>query len=80
GREEHLLCLNHVFKNYGQTLDYAVTSKSDFEKRFQRIVEETGLIGYSFSPLNRGYHFGPNIRDFLVLIMNKPHPQITQIS
>jgi SAM-dependent methyltransferase len=72
GREEHLLCLNHVFKNYGQALDYAVISKSDFEKRFQRIVEETGLIGYSFSPLNRGYHFGPNIRDFLVLIMNKP--------
>ena len=47
-------------------------SKSDFEKRCQRIVEETGLIGYSFSPLHKGYHFGPDIRDFLVLIMNKP--------
>ena len=30
------------------------------------------MIGYSFSPLNKGYHFGPNIKDFLVLIMNKP--------
>ncbi|HKU77962.1 MAG TPA: class I SAM-dependent methyltransferase [Pyrinomonadaceae bacterium] len=77
GREEHLLCLNHVFKNYGLVLDYAVISKSDFEKRCQRIVEETGLIGYSFSPLNTGYHFGPNIKDFLVLIMNKP-PESTQ--
>lgn len=76
GREEHLLCLNHVFKNYGPVLDYAVISKSDFEKRCQRIVEETGLIGYSFSPLNRGYHFGPNLKDFLVLIMNKP-PEAT---
>ncbi len=72
GREEHLLCLNHVFKNYGEVLPYAVISKSDFENRCQRIVEETGLIGYSFSPLNKGYHFGPSIKDFLVLIMNKP--------
>lgn len=80
GREEHLLCLNHVFQNHGQVLDYAVISKSDFEKRCQRIVEETGLIGYSFSPLKTGYHFGPGIKDFLVLIMNKPHPQITKMS
>jgi SAM-dependent methyltransferase len=72
GREEHLLCLNHVFKNYGEVLPYAVISKSDFEKRCGRIVEQTGLIGYSFSPLRAGYHFGPNIKDFFVLIMNKP--------
>ena len=73
GREEHLLCLNHVFKSCGQVLPYAVISKSDFEERCQRIVEETGLIGYSFSPLSKGYHFGPNIKDFLVLVMNKPY-------
>lgn len=79
GREEHLLCLNHVLKNYGQVLPYAVISKSDFEERCQSIVEQTGLIGYSFSPLHKGYHFGPGIKDFLVLIMNKPNPQITQI-
>jgi hypothetical protein len=72
GREEHLLCLNQVFKNYGQVLPYAVISKSDFERRSQAIVEDTGLIGYSFSPLRIGFHFGPNIRDFYVLIMQKP--------
>ena len=72
GREEHLLCLNHVLKNYGEELPFAVISKSDFEKRYARIVEQTGLIGYSFSPLKTGYHFGPNIQDFLVLIMEKP--------
>ena len=72
GREEHLLCLNHVLKNYGQVLPYAVISKSDFEKQFGRVVEQTGLIGYSFSPLRTGYHYGPNIRDFFVLIMTKP--------
>lgn len=72
GREEHLLCLNHVFKNYRESLPYAVISKSDFEKQCQGMVEETGLIGYSFSPLKSGYHFGPNIKDFFVLIMNKP--------
>jgi SAM-dependent methyltransferase len=72
GREEHLLCLNHVFKDYGVVLPYAVIAKSDFENRCGGIVEQTGLIGYSFSPLRTGYHFGPNIRDFFVLIMNKP--------
>jgi SAM-dependent methyltransferase len=72
GREEHLLCLNHVLRNYGEVLPYAVISKSDFERRSQPIVEETRLIGYSFSPLSKGFHFGPNIRDFFVLIMQKP--------
>ena len=72
GREEHLLCLNHIVANYGETLPYAVISKSDFERRCQAIVERIGLIGYSFLPLRKGYHFGPNIKDFLVLIMHKP--------
>ena len=72
GREEHLLCLNHVLKNYGEALPYAVISKSDFESRCRAVVEQTGLIGYSFSPLRTGYHYGPNIRDFFVLIMNRP--------
>ena len=72
GREEHLLCLNHVLKNYGAALPYAVIAKSEFESRFAGVVEQTGLIGYSFSPLKTGFHFGPNIRDFLVLIMHKP--------
>lgn len=72
GREEHLLCLNHVFKTYDEVLPYAVISKSDFENRYRGIVEQTGLIGYSFSPLRTGYHFGPNIKDFFVLIMTKP--------
>ena len=76
GRDEHLLCLNHVLKNYGEVLPYAVISKSDFEKRCQGIVEQTGLIGYSFSPLRKEYYFGPNIKDFFVLIMNKPASQV----
>ncbi len=76
GREEHLLCLNHVLKNYGEVLPYAVISKSDFEQRCRSVVEQTGLIGYSFSPLHKGFHFGPNLRDFLVLIMHKPEEEI----
>lgn len=72
GREEHLLCLNRVFKDYGKLLPYAVIARSDFEIQFGAVVEQTGLIGYSFSPLKTGYHYGPNIRDFFVLIMNKP--------
>lgn len=72
GREEQILCLNHVCKNYGAVLPYAVISQSDFETRCAAAVEQTGLIGYSFSPISKGYHYGPNIKDFFVLIMNKP--------
>lgn len=76
GREEHLLCLNHVLKNSGVVLPYAVIAKSDFEARCGRIVEDKRLSGYTFLPLNKAYHFGPNIRDFFVLIMNKPREEI----
>ena len=76
GREEHLVCLSHVFKSFGHILPYAVISKSDFEERSRPVVEQTGLIGYSFSPLSTRYHYGPNISDFLVLIMQKPDHQV----
>jgi SAM-dependent methyltransferase len=72
GREEHILCLNHVFKNYGLTLPYAVTSKSDFERQCETVARKINLTGYSFLPIKMGYHFGPNVKDFFVLIMNKP--------
>jgi len=72
GREEHILCLNHVFKNFGVTLPYAVISKSEFAQHCAAIAEEIGLTGYSFSPLTKRYHYGPNMEDFLVLIMPKP--------
>jgi GNAT superfamily N-acetyltransferase len=76
GRQDHIMCLNHVLKNYGVTLPYAVISKSDFEARLQGTVDEIGLTGYSFSPLRFEYHYGPNINEFLVLIMNKPQEEI----
>lgn len=72
GREEHILCLNHVLKSYGVSLPFAVISKSDFERQCGMVVEEIGLTGYSFSPLNQKYHFGPNLEDFMVLLLNKP--------
>ena len=72
GREEHILCLNHVFQTYGLTLPYAVISKSDFERQCETVARETNLTGYSFLPIKMGYHFGPNLKDFFVLIMNKP--------
>ena len=76
GREEHITCLNHVLAKYGMTLPYAVISKADFEARYQRTVDEIGLTGYSFSPLRNEYHYGPNINEFLVLIMKKPQEEM----
>ncbi len=72
GREEHFLTLNHVLKKHGMSLPYAVISKKEFEGRFQTIVERIELTGFSFSPISSGYHFGPKIDDFMILIMTKP--------
>ena len=72
GREEHFLTLNHVLKKHGMSLPYAVISKKEFEERFQTIVERIELTGFSFSPISSGYHFGPKIDDFMILIMTKP--------
>jgi len=71
GREEHILCLNHVLKNYGTTLPFAVISESQFERQTAGIAEKIGLTGHSFAPVKNKYHFGPNIEEFLVLILNK---------
>ncbi len=72
GREEHILCLNHVLQKHGMSLPFAVVSKTEFEKRFQGIAEQIELSGFSFSPLSKSYHFGPRIEDFMVLVLNKP--------
>jgi hypothetical protein len=72
GREEHILCLNHVLRKYEVSLPYAVISRTEFEKQYQGITEQIELTGFSFSPLKKGYHFGPRIDDFMVLILNKP--------
>ena len=72
GRQEHFLILNHVLKKHGMSLPYAVISKKEFEKRFQTIIERIELKGFSFSPIKSGYHLGPRIDAFMILIMTKP--------
>lgn len=75
GREEHILCLNHVLRNFGLSLPFAVNSKADVDEQCRSLPDEITLTGYSFSPLKTQYHFGPNIKDFFALIMNKPREQ-----
>lgn len=72
GREEHILCVNHVLKQHGITLPYAIVSKDEFGRRVGSIAGEIELQGISFLPLNRGFYFGPRIEEFMVLIMNRP--------
>ena len=72
GHEERIMCLNHVFKKVGTSLPYAAVTQREFETLFGAVVERIRLTGQSFSPLRNGFHFGPRIDDFMVLIMNKP--------
>jgi 2-polyprenyl-3-methyl-5-hydroxy-6-metoxy-1,4-benzoquinol methylase len=72
GREEHLRCLNHVLEKHGMSLPFALISENDFEARFRKLADRIELAGVSFGPLLNKFHYGPNIDDFMVLIMNKP--------
>jgi len=72
GQQEHFLILNHVFKKYGLSLPYAVISQAEFEKQFQTVIEQIELCGFSFLPISSGYHFGPKVDEFMILIMTKP--------
>jgi SAM-dependent methyltransferase len=72
GREERILCLNHILQKHGKALPYALLSQAQFEREFGSLVETLEIHGLSFSPLKSGYHFGPNIDDFMVMIMIRP--------
>ena len=72
GREEHIRCLNHVFEKYGMSLPFALFSEGDFKARFGELAARIRLDPVRFLPVRSRFHYGPDIRDFLVLIMNKP--------
>lgn len=72
GRDEHLRCLNHVLEKHGMSLPFALISESDFEARFRKLVDRIELAGISFQPWQNKFHYGPNVDDFMVLILNKP--------
>ncbi|HEY6229827.1 MAG TPA: SAM-dependent methyltransferase [Pyrinomonadaceae bacterium] len=72
GQEEHILCLNHVLQKYGASLPYALISQNEFQRKFQPLVDEIGLTGFSFSPLANGFHYGPRISDFMFAVLSKP--------
>ena len=72
GREQHILCIDRVLQQHELTLPYAAISQREFEEKFGEIIEQTGIVGITFSPLSTGFHYGPDWNDFLVLILQKP--------
>ena len=72
GREEHIHCLNHVLEKYGMSMPFALFSKRDFKARFGELATRIRLDPVRFLRLRSNFHYGPNIGDFLVLILNKP--------
>jgi len=73
GQEEHIQCLDYVFQKHGASLPYALISRDKFRQLFQGLVDQICLTGPSFSPLANGFHYGPRLDDFMVLIMTKPN-------
>jgi len=72
GNDQHIVCLNQVLKRFNQSLPFAANTKSDFETRFQASSDQMDVTGPRFVPLRYGYHYGPPLNEFKVLIMHKP--------
>lgn len=72
GREEHLMCLRHVFVRFGFELPFALFSESDFMARYAEVAARNELQPIRFLPLRRNFHYGPGIDEFLVLMLNRP--------
>lgn len=72
GQEEQILCLNHIFREYGQALPFALISERAFKARYGELAKQLELTGVTFSPLSNGFHFGPKLGQFMILVMSKP--------
>jgi hypothetical protein len=73
GRELHFPCLNHLFRAFGfPPMSYSAWTKSQFEERYGEAVNQLNWIGISFSKLQGGFHFTPDLDAFMALVMNKP--------
>lgn len=72
GQEEQIMCLNHVLAAHGAALPFALISEREFYERYSALLERLELSGVTFSPLSNGFHVGPNLSQFMVLVMTKP--------
>ncbi len=73
GTDQHIICLNHILTRFNQNLPFAAITESDFKANFQPTLEAINIAGLRFIPLRYGYHYGPPLNEFMVLIMNKPN-------
>jgi len=72
GQEEQILCLNHIFKDHGKVLPFALTTEREFDTNYGELARQLELTGVTFSPLSNGFHFGPKLSQFMILVMSKP--------
>ena len=75
GREEHIRCLNHVLGQYGEALPFAIVTEREIMTRFASLIESICLTGFSFAPISDNFCYGPNISDFMVMVMVRPVTQ-----
>lgn len=73
GREEHIRCLQHVFRKYGVDLPFGLYSEADFNASYGDLATRIQIEPIRFLPLSSNYYYSATISDFLVLILTKPH-------
>lgn len=77
GQHEKYLVIRSVLQDHGVDLDFRAYDRAEFDERFQTILSRIGCGRLDFQPACEGLHFGPDLRQFLVLIIEKP-PRLTE--
>jgi hypothetical protein len=72
GGAEKILCLNRAFRRHERRLPFAAFSEEDFQALYGDLAGRLRLTGLSYKPLRWGYHFGPCLDQFWVLILTRP--------
>lgn len=72
GQQEKYLTLRTMLRDVGHDLDFRAYDQSEFDDMLGKTIRRTGCGRLDFAPASDGLHFGPDLRQFLVLIIEKP--------
>jgi len=71
-QQERMLCLREALAEQGETIDFRVYDEDEFNARYGAIWRARAMAPLPFAPAARGGYFGPDVRQFLALIVKAP--------
>jgi ubiquinone/menaquinone biosynthesis C-methylase UbiE len=70
--QESILCLRHALDGFASPVTYKAYDSQGWEKQYGTAAESVGLLGMHWAPFEQGTYYGPDMGQFLALILEKP--------